>query len=144
MWHHLAVFYRSCLDDIIAGLKTIECRLGQVNLPPHGDLDAGDLIWLKQVSGPVRAVVTARSVRRFDPLTPHLLKLIRRQWGQQIRAPLSFWKGHQSANLATLIWLTDVCTFKPFTIEKRDRRAWIILESPPVPGGSFIWRRSGS
>lgn len=134
MQHHLAILYGSFIEEILAGRKTVECRLGQFPPPPHKHLRPGDLIWLKQVSGPVRAVATARSVRTFDSLNPHLLELIRKQWGAEIRAPLSFWRARRSANFCTLIWLGDVCALKPFEIEKRDRRAWVILSGPPIPG----------
>jgi hypothetical protein len=94
------------------------------------------LIWLKQVSGPIRAVVTAKSVRTFEKLTPHLIQLIQQQWGSEIGAPQSFWRSRRSARFATLIWMGDICGLKPFHIEKRDRRTWIVLQGPPVPGSA--------
>lgn len=132
--HHLAVLYPAYLADILAGRKTVECRFGRTGLPPHGFLQAGDLIWFKEVSGPVRAVVRARSVRRLADLTPARVRLIRREWGRQIRAPEAFWQAHRGATAATLIWLGSVCPLRPFWVDKRDRRAWVVLADPPIPG----------
>ncbi len=134
MHHHLAVLYRPYVDEIIAGRKTVECRLGKMGFPPHGFLRAGDLIWFKEVSGPVRAVATARSVRCLAPLTPAMIDLIRREWNREIRAPAEFWESRRRAAAATLIWLGNVCSLRPFWIEKRNRRAWMVLDGPPIPG----------
>lgn len=134
MTHHLAIVYRTYLEEILNGRKTVECRLGQVSAGPHLALQPGHLIWLKQMGGPVRAVVTARSVRRFQPLTPRLLDLIRRKWGPLIRTPAGFWRANRHARIATLVWLGDLCTLEPFTIEKRDARAWVVLDGPLMPG----------
>ena len=138
MQHHLAVLYRSYLDEIIAGRKTIECRFGKMGCLHHGVLLAGDLIWLKEVSGPVRAVAAARSVRCFSPLTQEMLAFIRREWDSQIRAPAAFWRGCRWATVATLIWLGPVCPLRPFWIEKRDRRAWVLLDGPLIPGQPVV------
>jgi hypothetical protein len=135
MQHHLAVVYRTYVDDVLAGRKTIECRFGRMGYLPDGAIQAGDLIWLKEVSGPIRAVAGARSIRRFSPLTRGRIEAIRREWNDQIRAPRAFWQAARRATVATLIWLDPVCALEPFRIAKRDRRAWVLLDGPPVPGG---------
>lgn len=134
MRHHLAILYRPLLKAIIEGQKKIECRLGKMGHPPHEVLSAGDLIWLKEAGGPIRAVATARSVRSFPHLTRHKLDLIRRRWSSEICAPESFWRSGRDATAATLIWLGEVCPLEPFRIVKRDLRAWVVLAGPPVPG----------
>ena len=138
MRHHLAILYATFLEDITAGRKTVECRFGKIGYPPHGLTEPGDLIWLKETSGPVRAIATARSVRCFQHLTPRMIDLLRREWNPEIRAPEAFWQSHRHATAATLIWLGHVCPLRPFWIEKSDRRAWVLLEGPPVPGQPVI------
>ena len=118
---------------ILDGHKTIECRIGRVGIPPHGYLDVGDLIWFKEAGGLVRLVAVARSVRCFHPLSPHELDLIRDRFNEQILAPRAFWRMHRHAQVATLGWLGEICELKPFQVAKRDRRAWVVLDGPPVP-----------
>jgi hypothetical protein len=60
--------------------------------------------------------------------------LIRKEWNSQIRASAAFWDSHRTANVGTLIWFSDICPLKPFSIIKRDGRSWILLRSPPIPG----------
>ena len=61
--HHLAILKPPYLREILAGRKTIECRFGKIGNPPHRKLASSDLIWLKEVAGPVRGVVAVREVR---------------------------------------------------------------------------------
>ena len=144
MRHHLAVIYRPFLRLIRDRKKTVECRLGQAGVPPHGAMESGDLIWFKEANGPIRLVAVVRSVRFFCPLTPHEVDLIHKQYGQYILAPWSFWRAHRYANAATLAWLGEISELEPFQISKYDRRAWTVLGGPPVPipkvedVGSFV------
>ena len=134
MQHHLAILYRTYLDAILAGEKTIECRFGKMGYLPRLGLAPGDMIWMKESAGPVRAVATAGRVRRFDRLTPARVARLRRKFNSGIRAPASFWRQHRDARFATLAWLVDVSGLSPFWVVKRDRRAWVVLSGPPVPG----------
>jgi hypothetical protein len=133
MSHHLAVMYQRFIKAIMDRRKTVESRFSRLEHPVYEALRPGDLIWFKQVSGPVRAVATARSIRRFSDLTPHMVELIRKEWGREIDAPLPFWRSQRQARSATLIWLTDVTAVEPFMIDKLDRRAWVVLDGPPSP-----------
>ena len=141
MKHHLAILYRTHLRRILAGRKAIECRLGDLGYPPHGQLSTGDMIWLKEVSGPIRAVATATSVRGFDNPSFQAMERIQRQWNSQILAPQAFWRSGRRVKAATLIWLGNVCPLTPFRIEKKDRRSWVVLDRPPVPGQPIVASR---
>jgi len=132
--HHLAVLNAGYLEEIIRGLKVIECRLGTTDRPAHGHTRAGDLIWLKEVAGPIRAVASASSVRVFEDLTPAGVDEIRRTFDAGIRAIPDFWLKKRDATAATLIWLASVCPLRPFRVHKRDRRGWVVLADPPIPG----------
>jgi len=134
MQHHLAVLYRTYITEIILGRKTVECRLGELGNPPHGLVRAGDLLWLKQVSGPVRAAVRVRRVCSVALTRAATLERVRRQWNHRILAPPEYWNASAGASQATLIVLGDVCAFRPFGIVKSDRRAWVVLSRPPIPG----------
>jgi hypothetical protein len=134
MMHHLAILYPVYVDEIIVGHKTVECRLGHEGYPPHGAVQAGDLLWLKDVSGPVRAVVSVREVQTIRLRDPDAVERIRQKWNGRILAPPEFWDTHRNAQVATLIVLGDLCAFKPFRVIKTDRRAWVSMSRPPVPG----------
>jgi len=142
MQHHLAIVHRVYLDKIVCGQKEIECRLGRIGYPPHGFVCCGDLIWFKESSGPIGAVASVRSVRYVEPLTRDLLVWIRGEFNDRICAPASFWESGERATVATLIWLEHVCPLRPFDVAKRDRRAWVVLAEPPIPGRPIVSRVS--
>ena len=142
MRHHLAIVEGRYIDAILAGRKTIECRLGLIGSVPYGAVEAGDLIWFKEICGPVRGVASTQKVESFEALTPARVDWLRRTYNAQIGAPSSFWQAYQQARYATLVHLQEVCPLTPFRIQKRDRRAWVVLDEPPVPGQTLV-RRSG-
>lgn len=131
--HHLAVLRREYLRLILGGQKTIECRLGSENFPPHGRVGSGDIVWLKASAGPVQAAATVGRVVTHRNLTKTMLNSVRRDHGAQICAASEFWTSKPKADVVSLIWLTGVETFAPFNILKRDQRAWVVLKKPPVP-----------
>ena len=134
MKHHLAILQRVYVDQIVAGKKTVECRLGHGGHLPHGAVHPGDLVWLKEVSGPVRAVVKVMDVKTIPLGSAEAITRLRREWNDRILAPSEFWQARREARVATLIVLGDLCAFKPFRVVKTDRRAWVALCHPPVPG----------
>lgn len=136
--HHLAVLQRNYLAALLRGGKTVECRLSRVSRPPHGHVATGDWVWFKQTGGPVRAVARIGRVREWDEMTPTRLAGLRTRYGRAIQAPASFWEAHRSARFATLIWLDHICAIQPFKLLKSDRRAWVVLSAPPVPGRPLI------
>lgn len=138
MQHHLIILAAKYLEAILSGRKTAECRLSRVEQAPYQAVRPGDLLWLKEVSGPVRAVATAGRVHCFKELDPSRLGVLRRRFNGDIAAPASFWQLHHDARFATLIWLESICPLTPFRIAKTDRRAWVVLHGPPVPGQSVL------
>jgi len=132
--HHLAILHVHYLREILAGLKTIECRFSRIGNPPHRVVSPGDMIWTKEVGGPVRGVVAVREVRFFENLTPSRLEKIRQRWGRSIGASESFWRYRKGMEVVTLMWLGEGCGVRPFRIRKRDRKAWVVLDGPLVPG----------
>lgn len=137
MQHHLAILRPNYIDDIIVGSKTIECRLGRAGYPPHGYVQPGDLLWLKEVSGPVRAAVRAEAVESIPLDGPGSLETLRRAFNDRIGAPAAFWRREPWVQVATLITLGDVCVFRPFRVHKRDRRAWVPFIRPPKPDAAL-------
>ncbi|HOA73307.1 MAG TPA: ASCH domain-containing protein [Phycisphaerae bacterium] len=137
MRHHLAVLHQAYLTQIVMGRKTVECRLGRKGMAPNGMVQPGDLLWLKEVSGPICAAVRVQEVHSIPLGGAGAVERIRRDWNDRILAPASFWRAGRDASVATLILLGDLCSFRPFRIVKSDRRAWVTLAHPPVPGRSL-------
>lgn len=122
---HLAVMREPYLQLLLDGQKTIESRFSINRVSPFEDVDAGDILALKQSSGPVvgLAVVEHAAFYELDPPTWQLLRA-------QFAGPLcaeddDFWTVRVRARYATLITVEHVHRIDPIRVKKRDRRAWV-------------------
>ena len=126
---HLAILRPFYLNLILSGQKTIECRLTRTARPPFRVVKKGQRIYLKQSSGPVRALATAGKIICRRITTPKDLKAIRQKYNQWIIAKDDFWESRNAAGYCTLIFLEDVQPLaQPFRISKNDMRAWVVLD----------------
>jgi len=131
--HHLVVLTSEHLNNILRGQKTVECRLSRTKRPPYGVLTAGDVLWLKQSGGPIRATTTARHVQFVHPFAKAELKYISHGYGEALQVDRTFFDNRHQSRYATLIRLGRVRRVEPFSVEKNDRNAWVVLSGPPVP-----------
>jgi len=136
MNHHLMIVKPRYVEPILAGRKTIECRLSRTLKPPFRCVEPGDTLWLKVSGGPIVATLRARRVSFVHPGTPDAVDAIAEQYSHSILAAPLFFTRHRSARYGTLIHLSHVRRIRPFRIEKRDRQAWLRLPGPPRDPGS--------
>ena len=133
MTHHLVILKRDYLNRILRGHKTVECRFSRTRRPPFGAVAIGDVLWLKQSGGPIKATTTVRRVEFLHPVAQTVLRQTRRHYGESLQADQTFFENHRQANYATFIQLGDVRHIEPFQVAKNDRHAWVVLAKPPVP-----------
>lgn len=134
MQHHLAVFTQPWLDLILDGKKTIDSRLSKVRCIPHGKVNAGDVVYMKESVGLVKGEFTVSEVETYEDLTPEVLQNIHSRYHREIFADLGlqgFRDKWVTSKYATLIHVTKVFAYEtPFPFPKRDRRAWLLLDKP--------------
>ena len=123
---HLAVFSQPYLDLVLAGEKKIESRFSRNRCAPFDEIRPGDIILLKEVSGPVCGVALANRIWFFD-LDNEPIDAIRQQYGGAILANDAFWLRKEESSFATLIELTNPTSIEPLAFDKRDRRGWVSL-----------------
>jgi hypothetical protein len=133
---HVAVLLKPYLGLILAGEKTVECRLTLQARAPFEMIEPGDRIYLKQSAGPYRGMATAEHVICEGGLTPQRIDELKRDYNHLIRGPDFWWKQRRNGRFITLIWLADV---QPIDIGPDIRplqgAAWIVLEEEPA------WRK---
>ena len=111
MQHHLAIFTHPWLDLILEGKKTIDSRLSKVRCAPYDKISAGDVVYMKESSGPVKGQFIASKVDTYEDLTPEILRNINTQYHQEIFVDLGFqglkdkWS---DSKYATLIYISNV------------------------------------
>jgi len=86
-----------------------------------------DLLLFKLASGAVVASCTVLWCRSLVIDTPSQLQALKARWANRIKADRSFWDAARSKRYWTLIGLGEIHRCQPFCIEKRDRRAWVVL-----------------
>lgn len=130
MVRHLAILREPYLSRILAGEKTIESRFLRVRAAPYGCVTAGDTLLLKRASGPIIATAQAARVVTFDDLTPVRIEALLERYAAELGLDDDIRARASRSRYAVLIWLADVALISnPPTISKRDRRAWVVLES---------------
>ena len=125
---HLAVFIEPFLSDVLSGRKSLESRFSRFRIPPFGGICSGDVMLIKQASGPICGVALAQRTWCFD-LSALPIETLRERFAIGIRASDRFWDDNRNAMFATIIQLAEPIEFAPLSCRKRDRRGWVTLRS---------------
>ncbi|MGQ9547746.1 MAG: ASCH domain-containing protein [Roseiflexus sp.] len=127
---HLAILREPYLSRILMGVKTIESRFLRVRTAPYGCVAAGDRLLLKRSGGPITATARVTDVAFYDNLTPTRVAALIDQYAGGLCLDDDMLKRAQRSRYAVLIWLGDVAPIEfPPLLNKRDRRAWVVLKS---------------
>lgn len=129
---HLAVVAEPYLSAMIVGRKTIESRWSKKRMPPFGWVKGGDVLLLKEVSGPIRAIASVGHVEAFGPLPPGAATRIMDEHREGLALEDAFRERKQDDAFATLMFLGKVFGMRPLILEKQDRRAWVVLGHHPL------------
>lgn len=125
---HLAIFAEPFKSKVLSGEKTIESRFSRNRCAPYGEVNAGDIILIKEVAGPICGLALARRTWCYD-LANEPLERIRDRFGTGIGADENFWTSRADALYVTLIELDSPTKIAPVASDKRDRRGWVSLRS---------------
>jgi ASC-1-like (ASCH) protein len=125
---HLAIFRDPYLQFIVEGRKTIETRFSRVACAPYHKVASGDIVLLKKAGRPVSNICVVKKTW-FYVLQPGSLKFIREKFGESIcPAGDSFWEDRKRAVYATLMLIDRVTPLQSLTVDKRDRRGWVVVK----------------
>jgi hypothetical protein len=127
---HLAILREPYLSRILMGVKTIESRFLQVRTAPYDCVAVDDRLLLKRSGGPIAATARVAKVALYDNLTPARVAALIDQYAAGLCLDDDVLDRAQRSRYAVLIWLSDVTPIEhPPLLNKRDRRAWVVLES---------------
>ena len=129
---HLAIFVKPYLSYVLEGKKTVESRFATKRFAPYGQVATGDVILLKQSSGPILGLSLVSQVWFYN-LDTESLKQLRKDFTDALCAQdPSFWRQREQASFATLMRLTSVRAVSPVAFPKRDQRGWVVLRPSSV------------
>jgi hypothetical protein len=123
---HLAVFVEPYLTYMLEGRKTVESRFTLTPRPPYRRVLAGDLLLLKQSSGPIVGACRAGAVWDYQ-LVPDSWTQIKQDFAAALCAQDGFWDERAKAAYATLIRIESLQVLPPLPVAKRDRRGWVVI-----------------
>ncbi len=129
MNEHLVILQPRYLNLIIAGKKDVECRATRFRRAPYLRVRRGDLLWFKKTSGCVVCKSKVLWVRELHITERQQFDELRALWQDRIQAEDSFWRAASAKQYWTLLGLGRVRRCMPFSVQKRDRRAWVVLKS---------------
>lgn len=125
---HLAVMRAPYLQLLLNGDKTIESRFSVNRIAPFEDVSTGDVLALKQQSGPVVGLCVVEHAAFYE-LDPPTWRLLRDQFARSLCAEDDdFWAAREHARYATLMTVVHAHWIDPVRVKKRDRRGWVALD----------------
>lgn len=127
---HLGIFVEPYLQYILDGVKTVESRFATRRFAPYQQVASGDVLLLKQSSGPIIGLCEITHVW-FYHLDSSSWHTIRTSFTQALCAQdPEFWTSRSRASFATLMRIQQVRVISPIAYQKRDRRGWVVLRPP--------------
>lgn len=124
---HVAVMREPYLGRVLRGEKTIESRLAISRTPPFGRVRFGDVIFLKETSGPLRGIAIVERVESLGPLTPRELARTIASFEDGLRLEPDWIHLKRNSRYATLLFLGATIHCEPRHFDKTDRRGWVVL-----------------
>ncbi len=109
--NHLVILRPPYLDLILDGVKTVESRLSRRRHPAAARCRPGDVLYLKQVGGDVRARATVTRVVEVNDIPPGGVARLAEEWGARVAGTGPddpYWLARRDARHALFIELTDV------------------------------------
>ncbi|MHC4071507.1 MAG: hypothetical protein ACYSWW_22350 [Planctomycetota bacterium] len=125
---HLVILKQPYFSMILKRRKHIELHLHKTRRPAFGCVLAGDKLFLKTSSGPVRATATVRVVKNYKNLTPEQILEIKRVYNHDIAGPDEYWQSKMDCKFGFMVWIKDVKPIWPVEIDMKGQRTWVVLK----------------
>lgn len=134
MRKHLAIFDKNTLSRILDGKKTIDSRFSLRKLPPFGQINKGDLIYIKESGGEIKGQFLVQKIIQIEGLEEADLEIIKKNYAQALSLGSKdesekYFNAHKNSKYATLIFISRVERYitSPVRIPKKDLRGWVVL-----------------
>lgn len=134
---HLAIMRKSwgLTRKILTGQKKIESRWYSVKYKPWDSIKKGEIVYFKDSGEPVKLKTEVSKVMQFADLTPHLVKEILDEYGdddglEKEKIP-EFFERFKNKKYCILIFIKNPKEIKPFEINKTGFGAmssWITID----------------
>lgn len=134
MKHHLAIFSEEAVKAIFQGVKKVESRFSQKRIAPFGNVESGDIVYIKPPGKDIVGQFRVKKVISFEGIGKDEWDLIKSKYGSIISVGVKkldgeYLKKHSSAKYGTLIFFDTLEQFitSPVKLNKKDLRGWVVL-----------------
>lgn len=135
MRRHLAIFSKSGIQALFDGHKTIEGRFSHDKIPPYGQIDTDDLVYVKPSGQEIVGQFKVAKVISYAGMDTADLIEIQNKYGSQLsfgteEEDNKYFRTHHNARYSTLIFIKELERFltPPVKITKKDLRGWMVIE----------------
>lgn len=127
---HLAIFKKETAEKILTGSKTIECRFSRLKTAPFGQINCGDLVYVKLAGKDIIGQFRVKKVIFIDGVTAQDLEDLKKRYQQALSEDEKYWLDKSQVKYLTIIFIGDSSRFitSPIKIHKKDSRGWVVLE----------------
>lgn len=126
---HLAILSPLMALALLSGRKRVESRLSRTRRAPYDIANAGDMVWLKCVGGPIVGRGSIARVEYFSELTPREIRALEKRYAALVMASHDYWNARRACRYAAFIWLERVRAVRHAPSTPRQFGAgWVVME----------------
>lgn len=126
--------YKSAIEAILSGKKTVETRFSKHRICPYGQVEAGDLVYIKPPGEAIIGQFRVKKVFFFEGLEEKDVQEIFEKYKSEISVgdaleDQKYLEVKRNSRFATLIFVGESERFitSPVKIRKKDLRGWVVL-----------------
>lgn len=124
---HLAIMSSGYIEKILSGKKTMESRFGKTKAAPYMRIARGDIIFLKESGGPIRAIAWVSEALCYGPMIGNAAEELMMKFRNELSLQSIFIERKKESRFATLIRIGHALSVKETEFLKTDRRPWVVL-----------------
>jgi dephospho-CoA kinase len=129
---HIAKLYPNYIDAIFSGRKTMDSRFSENRIVPYGRIGKGEIVYMKETSGPIRGRAAVGEVYEFSNITPNLLAQLKSTYDKFLLAGDEYWRIKTSARYGVIVKFENVHQLPPFSIHVNNRSGWLCYPNPQI------------
>lgn len=121
MKKHLAIFSTQAIERIFAGLKTVEVRFSVKRISPYGEIESGDIVYIKPPGEEIVGQFLVKKVIFMDNLEDKDWDFISKNYSLEAKKI--------NTRFLTIIFIGQVEQFitSPIKFSKRNSKNWVVL-----------------
>lgn len=139
---HLAIFTEPFLTLLLDGDKIVESRFSLNNTAPFKKVQTGDIVFIKKSGGDVIGYFIVSKTEFYHSPSSTTIQTLKKAYSKAVGANVvkDFWQTREAAKHISFLKVSHVTKIPAIKIDKRDRRAWLVLQSS-LDATNELWNK---